>query len=243
MSNWFAYQLESSVETAVAEPIKRFFLPESHKFHTGGREDIDVRMLGKGRPFVVELISPKLLPRSIIDNFESITSQINSSTPDVQVNSLSFTDKECFEYLSEGAEKKVKAYCAVIYFSDEPENQKVEEVNKLIDIKIRQMTPLRVLHRRTLMAREKIIHRITLNKLTAKSYQAFFLTSAGTYVKEFVHGDLERTTPNIGSLLGLRADIIQLDVLDLFDQLDEESNTGFDQLVQRYSFKQSTNLD
>jgi len=25
--------------------------------------------------------------------------------------------------------------------------------------------------------------------------------SAGTYIKEFVHGDLGRTTPNIGSLL------------------------------------------
>jgi tRNA pseudouridine synthase 10 len=34
----------------------------------------------------------------------------------------------------------------------------------------------------------------------------------GTYVKEFVHGDLGRTTPNIGSLLDCRADILQLDV-------------------------------
>ena len=32
------------------------------------------------------------------------------------------------------------------------------------------------------------------------------------YVKEFVHGDLGRTRPNVGSLLGCTADILQLDV-------------------------------
>ena len=41
------------------------------------------------------------------------------------------------------------------------------------------------------------------------------VTSAGTYVKEFVHGDLGRTMPNVGSLLGCDADILQLDVQGL----------------------------
>lgn len=36
--------------------------------------------------------------------------------------------------------------------------------------------------------------------------------SAGTYIKEFVHGDLGRTTPNVGSLLEKEVDILQLDV-------------------------------
>ena len=29
-------------------------------FDSGGREDIDVRMLGKGRPFALELINPRV---------------------------------------------------------------------------------------------------------------------------------------------------------------------------------------
>ena len=37
-------------------------------------------------------------------------------------------------------------------------------------------------------------------------------TAAGTYVKEFVHGDFGRTEPSIGTLLKTRADILQLDV-------------------------------
>lgn len=35
---------------------------------------------------------------------------------------------------------------------------------------------------------------------------------AGTYVKEFVHGDFGRTRPSLGSLLGCQSDILQLDV-------------------------------
>jgi len=27
--------------------------------HASGREDVDVRMLGKGRPFILEIVSPK----------------------------------------------------------------------------------------------------------------------------------------------------------------------------------------
>ena len=37
-------------------------------------------------------------------------------------------------------------------------------------------------------------------------------TQAGTYVKEFVHGDFGRTTPNLCSILGCDVDIIALDV-------------------------------
>lgn len=42
-------------------------------------------------------------------------------------------------------------------------------------------------------------------------------TSAGTYVKEFVHGDLGRTRPSVRDILGCAADIVQLDVVDVID--------------------------
>jgi tRNA pseudouridine synthase 10 len=42
-------------------------------------------------------------------------------------------------------------------------------------------------------------------------------TQAGTYVKEFVHGDAGRTAPSLGDLLGCRAEIIQLDVTAIND--------------------------
>ena len=45
------------------------------------------------------------------------------------------------------------------------------------------------------------------------------LASAGTYIKEFVHGDLGRTVPNVGQILGTEADILQLDVTNVFQDM------------------------
>ena len=50
-------------------------------------------------------------------------------------------------------------------------------------------------------------------------------TGAGTYVKEFVHGDLGRTHPSVASLLGRAAWCLQLDVLGVsmeFDASDDD---------------------
>ena len=47
------------------------------------------------------------------------------------------------------------------------------------------------------------------------------MAAAGTYIKEFIHGDLDRTLPNLGTLLDTDADIIQLDVIYLYEKMDE----------------------
>lgn len=59
------------------------------------------------------------------------------------------------------------------------------------------MTPIRVLHRRAPLTREKIIHKIKLIEINDQNYICLLATSAGTYIKEFVHSDLGRTNPNL----------------------------------------------
>lgn len=46
------------------------------------------------------------------------------------------------------------------------------------------------------------------------------LSSAGTYIKEFIHGDLGRTSPNVGSLTNSQCDILQLDVINLHSSVE-----------------------
>ena len=53
--------------------------------------------------------------------------------------------------------------------------------------------------------------------LNAHFFELHVLASAGTYIKEFVHGDLGRTVPNVGQILGTQADILQLDVTNVFE--------------------------
>lgn len=63
------------------------------------------------------------------------------------------------------------------------------------------MTPIWVLHRRSPMVREKTIYKIGLEKINKFIYVCYLSTSAGTYIKEFVHSDLGRTEPSLTSLL------------------------------------------
>jgi tRNA pseudouridine synthase 10 len=78
------------------------------------------------------------------------------------------------------------------------------------------------------MTRKKVIHKLKAFPINDFSFVLFVLSSAGTYIKEFVHGDLDRTTPNIGSLIGCEVDIFQLDVFQLYDKLNEETLLDFD---------------
>ncbi len=51
-------QYLSSVQGLIGDPLLEIFGSKEHAFHGMGREDIDVRCLGRGRPFVIELKRP-----------------------------------------------------------------------------------------------------------------------------------------------------------------------------------------
>jgi hypothetical protein len=41
---------------------------------------------------------------------------------------------------------------------------------------------------------------------------------------------LERTLPNVGTIIGVQADIFQLDVMKLYEKISEEALKDFDQV-------------
>ena len=77
---------------------------------------------------------------------------------------------------------------------------------------VQQKTPLRVLHRRSLLVRPKCIHSMEVEIVNKHFITLRLDTQAGTYIKEFVTGDMGRTRPSFGDLMGCEADILQLDV-------------------------------
>lgn len=82
----------------------------------------------------------------------------------------------------------------------------------LYPMEIQQNTPLRVLHRRSSEIRIRHILSLSSCRINDHWFRLRMSTSAGTYVKEFVHGDCGRTSPSISSLLGgARIDITELD--------------------------------
>ena len=52
-------QYKKSVQDLIGNPLLGLFEAKEHAFHGMGREDIDVRCMGQGRPFVIEMKEPK----------------------------------------------------------------------------------------------------------------------------------------------------------------------------------------
>ncbi|KAL6527484.1 hypothetical protein OROGR_016574 [Orobanche gracilis] len=207
---------EASVEEIVGGQILPICQGDSYKFHAAGREDIDVRMLGTGRPFLIEIQNARQFPSDVL--IKDIEIKINSlESKFVRVKNLKFLGNQGWELMREGEAEKQKQYAALVWISRPLNSDDKDTLSSLRDMKILQKTPVRVLHRRSPLEREKTIHWMRIERIAGRSH--YFLlhlcTQAGTYIKEFVHGDLGRTHPSVGSILGCRAEILQLDVTDV----------------------------
>ncbi|XP_025695185.1 uncharacterized protein [Arachis hypogaea] len=168
-----------------------------------------------GEASVEEIIGTKVLQACRGDNYKFHAA--GREDIDVRVKNLKLVGSDGWNLMREGEAEKQKQYAALVWTSRPLKDEDFQQVSSLKDLKVVQRTPIRVLHRRSPLEREKIIHWMKIETVAGSS-QYFLLhlcTQAGTYIKEFVHGDLGRTHPSIGSILGCRAEILQLDVTDI----------------------------
>jgi len=216
---WFINNVrkcESSVEELVSLSISHEVKATEYKFLASGREDVDVRMLGGGRPFALECCNPKRA-KFTVDQLKQLELEFNSKQLDISVHNLRLVNKEDIKTLKEGEEEKTKEYTALCVTATPVEEEKFRELDELKDLELEQQTPIRVLHRRANATRHKVVHsvRTVREGLADNMFKLDLVTSAGTYVKEFVHGDFNRTKPNVKSLLGVDTDILALDVMEV----------------------------
>lgn len=208
-------KMETSVQELIGKPLLQEYQVDEMKFSSSGREDADVRMLGRGRPFVVTLLNPRnpLMPA---DRLKEIEVSINSSSEGmITVHHLQRVNKSDFALLKEGEEHKTKEYCALIWCPERITADPLRALEGHKDVVVFQKTPVRVLHRRALATREKVVHSMCCELVDDHHFKLYLSTQAGTYIKEFVHGDFGRTRPNLRSFLGQEVDILALDVNDV----------------------------
>ncbi|XP_036604635.1 tRNA pseudouridine synthase Pus10 isoform X2 [Trichosurus vulpecula] len=204
-------KLESSVEELISSQLLTVFKAESFNFSSSGREDVDVRTLGNGRPFAIELVNPRRVQFTSQD-IKELQQKINISSDKIQVRDLQLVTREAIGHMKEGEEVKTKTYSALVWIDKAIQKKDIEFLDDLKDLEINQKTPLRVLHRRPLAVRTRLIHTMETHYIDEHHFRLHLKTQAGTYIKEFVHGDFGRTKPNIGSLMNGTADILELDV-------------------------------
>jgi tRNA pseudouridine(54/55) synthase len=210
------------------------------KFHASGREDIDVRMLLPdpetlpdnvghitGRPFVCEIIDALRLPPAqamseMVHEINHTTTEDTTAEPrsygrnpmGVAISSdFNFTPSSSFGSLQAETEHKVKYY-GCLCWSEDPLPDSDDELNARMGkfpLEIQQPTPIRVLHRRPNMIRIRHVLTSKARRIDDHYFRLHISTDAGTYVKEYVRGDLGRTVPNVSTLLGCKSDILELD--------------------------------
>ncbi|XP_011480821.1 putative tRNA pseudouridine synthase Pus10 isoform X1 [Oryzias latipes] len=204
-------RMESSVEELIAAPILTAFRAGGFNFSSSGREDVDVRTLGNGRPFAMELQNPH---RSRLSKLEmkELQETINKSSDKIRVRDLQIVTREAMGRMKEGEEEKTKSYTALVWTQRPIQKEDIGFIDEIKDLTLGQKTPLRVLHRRALAVRQRVIHSMNARYVDDHHFYLRLKTQAGTYIKEFVHGDFGRTKPNLCELLKTDTDILELDV-------------------------------
>jgi tRNA pseudouridine synthase 10 len=210
--SWTGKMYPESVEEIIEKPFLEATGGVGAAFHASGREDIDVRMLGKGRPFVIEIIKPK---KRFLD-FKKLEEAINACAQGkVEVSNLQLADKAVVRRLKK-SESAQKEYRVIIEFENEITVKDLQFLQEnLTNALIKQRTPTRVLHRRADLTREKYIYSVKVKKLSPKTAEMVIRCQGGLYVKELVTGDDGRTTPSVSEILKNKAKPIKLDVLNI----------------------------
>jgi tRNA pseudouridine synthase 10 len=211
--NGLGLRYEYSVEVFIAEPILKVAEGTEFKFHGAGREDIDARMLGTGRPFIVEIKEPK--KRNL--DLEQLQEQINKLAQDnIEVSVLDWSDRTTIRNIKAFAQLTEKSYRILVETQDEVSEETITQADEaLTDIIIQQRTPIRVLHRRADKIRIKKVYEFKTTRIGPKTLEIMIRCQGGCYVKELVTGDEGRTTPNLSSLLNTSVTVLELDVLNV----------------------------
>lgn len=215
-----------TVEELVAKPILTASGAGRTKMHSVGREDVDARMLGRGRPFVLSLAEPR---RRSFD-LGAVETAINRDYPDeVEVLDLQFADSCLLKKVTTiSPDKSYRAEVECLTPAGRGSVIRLADINGL---QLEQETPRRVLHRRKNLLRRRCVRSCAVDiSEPGDAVRRFTLTlrcESGTYVKEFISGDEGRTHPSVSQILGVPCDCVLLDVLEVHcDPLREGSGLG-----------------
>lgn len=200
---------QDSVEELIGRPMIAVFDSDGAVLHGAGREDIDARMLGTGRPFVMEIVNPR---RRTID-LRSLEEEVNRSAGGrVEVSLERWGNRREVETLK--STKAHKKYRICIEVSEETsQNEMNHALNRLNGAIIQQRTPLRVAHRRADKVRERRVVAIELVSAEDGRFLIDVVGEAGLYIKELISGDNGRTQPSLAEILGKEAHVTSLDVV------------------------------
>ena len=208
--NFTGKQYPESVEELLSETALKYSKGYEAKFHGAGREDIDVRMLGDGRPFVLEIKEPRIRKLDL----EKIEREANEAAlGKTSYHNLKYTVRKRKAEIKTSSPDTYKVYRALVECEDEIRE---EDLNKLQSLHtIQQRTPIRVSHRRADKIREKEVKELSCKYINPHSFEMIIKTEGGLYIKELISSDEGRSKPSVSEVLGTQAICAELDVIEV----------------------------
>ena len=201
----------TSVEEILAAAVMQESGGSGHALHGMGREDVDARMLGNGRPFVLEIKEPR---KRHLD-LAAARDRVNASGQAEVDALLPAARKDVVAVKSDRADK---TYRVLVRFASPVDEAKLKKEMIMLEAQpIAQRTPTRVVHRRADTTRLRIVKRAEVLSTDGTVAELRFTAEAGTYIKELVHGDAGRTKPSLADRLGVACEVLELDVVGVAD--------------------------
>jgi tRNA pseudouridine synthase 10 len=204
-------QYPTSVEEVVAAPFLDASGATQSSFHGAGREDIDARTIGSGRPFILELKDPRVRALDLARLGPQVAER---SRGVVEVKGLRGAEKSEVAAIKE--HRGEKEYRARVRFASPVEAPALSRaVEALRGRAVEQRTPQRVEHRRADLVRTRRVVGLVVEEHAGAEATLRIRGDAGLYIKELVSGDEGRTVPSLSGLLGVEARVTELDIIDV----------------------------
>ena len=208
--NFTGKQYPESVEELLSETALKYSKGYEAKFHGAGREDIDVRMLGDGRPFVLEIKEPRIRKLDL----EKIEREANEAAlGKTAYHNLKYTVRKRKAEIKTSSPDTYKVYRALVECEDEIREEDLDKLQSLHTIQ--QRTPIRVSHRRADKIREKEVKELSCKYINPHSFEMIIKTEGGLYIKELISSDEGRSKPSVSEVLGTQAICAELDVIEV----------------------------
>ncbi|MHC1626414.1 MAG: tRNA pseudouridine(54/55) synthase Pus10 [Methanoculleaceae archaeon] len=204
-------QYPDSVEELIGRTVIPVFRAKDAILHAAGREDIDALMLGTGRPFILEVVEPRIRHADLHRLEELINAGARGR---VSVTLEGWATRKEVETLK--SDRLYKKYRILVEFEGQVSIAALQ--NALEQLKgacIQQRTPVRVAHRRSDRVRHRRVIDISIRGEEADGYLLEVVGEAGLYIKELVSGDGGRTQPSLSGLVGCGARVVRLDVVEV----------------------------
>lgn len=208
--NFTGKQYPESVEELLSETVLKYTKGYEAKFHGAGREDIDVRMLGSGRPFVLEIKEPKIR-KLYLDKINEEVQEIAKGK--TEYLNLKYTERKRKVEVKVSSPDTYKVYRALVKCDADIKEEDLEKLQELHMIE--QRTPTRVSHRRADKIRTKEVKSIETKFIDSKTFEMIIKTEGGLYIKELISSDDGRSNPSVSEVLNVQSICEELDVIEV----------------------------